>query len=225
MKKPLTLFDDKIINCFGDSTTWGDNGVGTGGNQISWTTSIQNIIKFKELRNYGVCGSRIAVKSDRDDSFIERYEAMDNDADIITVFGGVNDFQHDIPLGELGDTDVQTFYGALDTLIHGLVKKYPNQPIIFMTPTKNNFHHPTKNYPTTLQSNEVGLHQKDYVEAMLKICDFYSLPVIDLYKESGVSPFLPEYVPKFHPDGLHYSQDGYSHLAHRIAGELLRFIF
>lgn len=218
-------FKDKILNCLGDSTTWGDNGIESGGNNISWTTHLQDILPFKTVRNYGVRASRVAITPDRTDSFIERYDDMEKDADIVTVFGGINDFQHNVPLGTIEDQDPHSFYGALNTLIKGVVSMYPTQPIIFMTPTKNNFKHPTKRYPTTLQANKLGLFQRDYVQAMVRSCDLYSVPVIDLYTESGISPFLPEYVPKYMPDGMHYSDAGYERLSHRIAGELLRLAY
>ncbi|MDD3224542.1 MAG: SGNH/GDSL hydrolase family protein [Clostridium sp.] len=214
------IFENAIINCFGDSTTWGDNGIGTGGNEISWTTQIQNFLKFKAVRNYGIKGSRIAITSDRDDSFVERYKTMDNNADIITFLGGVNDFQHDVPLGDLKSFNSQCFYGALNTIISGLFEKYPDKIIIFMTPMKNNFVHPVKKYPNSYTFNKVNLKQIDYVIAMKEVCDYYSIPVLDLYRESGISPFNERQARLYMPDKLHYSEAGYLRLAKKIAGYL-----
>ena len=39
MKSTKTLSESTIC-CFGDSTTWGDNGCGAGGNDISWTSHL-----------------------------------------------------------------------------------------------------------------------------------------------------------------------------------------
>ena len=52
------------------------------------------------------------------------------------------------------------------------------------------------------------------------LTDRYSVPVIDLYAQSGISPFLPEHRELYMPDGLHYSPAGYERLAHRIAAGL-----
>ena len=38
--KPMKTLSESTICCFGDSTTWGDNGCGAGGNDISWTTHL-----------------------------------------------------------------------------------------------------------------------------------------------------------------------------------------
>lgn len=216
-------FKDKIINCFGDSTTWGDNGLDSGGKDISWTRTLQGLIPFKEVRNYGICGSRIAVCEDRNDSFIERYEQMNTNADDVVVFGGVNDFQHDVPLGEPGSSDVNTFSGALNVMLSGLLKMYPTQNLVVMTATQNNFVHPSKNYPNTRQYNACGLLQKDYMERTKQVSAGYSIPVIDLFAQSGISPFTEGH-EHFMPDGLHYSQEGYERLGRRITGLLLPYL-
>lgn len=217
-------YSDKILNCFGDSTTWGDNGMDTGGEDISWVHHIQKLVKFKDVRNYGVCASRIAVTEDRTDSFIERVNDMRTDADYVVVMGGINDFQHNVPLGDPRSKDIWTFYGALNILAHELLDQYPMAKIIFITPMKNNFHHPTKKYPTTLDKNKQGLYQIDYVNAIKSVCDYYAMPVIDMYAESGISPFVSKQRHLYMLDGLHYSDEGYARLAERIYKGLMRFI-
>ena len=214
---------DIIMNCLGDSTTWGDNGQNTGGNHISWTTQIQEFLNFKSIRNYGVKGSRIAITSDRDDSFIERYKYMDNNADIITVLGGINDFNNAVPMGNKDSFDPHCFYGALNTLISELLKKYPNKDIIFMTPMKSNFVHAIKNYPDSFSYNKLNLKQVDYVNAIKDTCDYYSIPVLDMYKESGISPYNEYQANLYMPDKLHYNKDGYFRLAKKIARYLNQY--
>lgn len=216
-------FETKAINCFGDSTTWGDNGMGSGGNIISWTKTMQELIPFREVRNYGVCGSRVAVCEDRDDSFVERFEQMDTDADDVVIFGGVNDFHHDVPLGDPDSTEARTFSGALNILLTGLLTMYPKQNLVVMTATQNAFVHPAKQYPNTYQRNACGLMQVDYVDRMKKVCGHYSIPVIDLFLQSGISPFTEGH-ERFMPDGLHYSKEGYERLGRRITGLLIPYL-
>lgn len=72
----LSYYEDKVLDCFGDSTTWGDNGVHTGSNKISWVHGFQHLIPFAEVRNYGIKGSRIADCADRDDSFAKRVKKL-----------------------------------------------------------------------------------------------------------------------------------------------------
>lgn len=207
------------VNCLGDSTTWGDNGTGSGGPAISWTSHLAVLTGAARVRNYGVKGSRIGMKGDRDDSFIERYAAMEPDADAVLLFGGVNDFCREVPLGQPGSDDPYTFYGALDALVRGIVRMMPEARLVLMTPCKTSGV-VAKGLPSSFETNGLGLVQADYVRAMRDVADRYALPVIDLYAQSGISPFLPEHHERYMPDGLHCSPAGYARLAHRIAAAL-----
>ena len=216
MKKNLS---DLTICCFGDSTTWGDNGCGGGGPQISWTSHLGELLDGATVENFGVKGSRLAVKADRDDSFAERLDGIDAGADVYVLFGGVNDFSRNVPLGQMGSTDTHEFYGALDYLVRGITARSPEARLVVMTPCKTSGI-VAKDIPGSFEENHLGLTQAPYVAAVREVADRYSLPVIDLYAGSGVSPFLPEHRERYMPDGLHYSPAGYERLARRIAAGL-----
>ena len=216
MKKNLS---DLTICCFGDSTTWGDNGTGAGGPGISWTSHLGALLDGATVENFGVKGSRLAIKADRDDSFVERLDGIDADADVYVLFGGVNDFSRNVPLGQMGSTDTHEFYGALDYLVRGITARSPEARIVVMTPCKTSGI-VAKDIPGSFEENHLGLTQAPYVAAVREVADRYSLPVIDLYAGSGVSPFLPEHRERYMPDGLHYSPAGYERLARRIAAGL-----
>ncbi|WP_163199114.1 MULTISPECIES: SGNH/GDSL hydrolase family protein [Bifidobacterium] len=216
-------FSRVSINCLGDSTTWGDDGTRGGGPTISWPAHLQRLLGAGTVRNYGIKGCSVAKHPDRTDSFIERYGDMDPDADIVLVFGGVNDFNYGLPLGGMGDTDVRCFFGAVDTLIRGLVHRYPDADIVFMTSAKTGgVDH--GHFPAFFDHNAAGLQQADYADAMKRVCAWYGVPVIDMFNESGMSALTPEHQPAYLPDGLHYSIAGYDRLARRVAAELLRFV-
>ena len=216
MKKNLS---DLTICCFGDSTTWGDNGTGAGGPGISWTSHLGALLDGATVENFGVKGSRLAIKADRDDSFVERLDGIDADADVYVLFGGVNDFSRNVPLGQMGSTDTHEFYGALDYLVRGITARSPEARIVVMTPCKTSGI-VAKDIPGSFEENHLGLTQAPYAAAVREVADRYSLPVIDLYAGSGVSPFLPEHRERYMPDGLHYSPAGYERLARRIAAGL-----
>ncbi len=217
---------DYVVSCFGDSTTWGANGEASGGGMdIAWPGRLKEKMGFREVYNFGKKGSRLAVTAERKDSFVERLDqVLAKPADLFLVLGGVNDFQHDVPLGSAGEEDTHTVCGAVRHIIEGILTRYPDRKLIFLTPMKNNFQHPTKHYPGSFDKNAQGLIQADYAAAIRKTCDHYSVPVIDLYAESGISPFLPAQQKRYMPDGLHYSEAGYERLAERIGGELRRFL-
>lgn len=160
--KPMKTLSESTICCFGDSTTWGDNGCGAGGNDISWTTHLGALLGGATVENFGIKGSRIAVKADRTDSFVERLDGIDDAADIYIVFGGVNDFSRNVPLGELGSTDVHEFYGAVDYLIRTITARSSQARLVFMTPCKTSGKH-EKDIPASNELNHLGLTQDVYV--------------------------------------------------------------
>ena len=173
------------------------------------------------VRNYGISGSRIArqkrneLHQDRQ-SYVERYDQMDKDADLIVVFGGTNDFGHgDSTFGQFDDTDEYTFCGAMNSLLSGLIAAYPAARIVIMTP----MHRLSENVTV----NEIGLPCRplaEYVAMEKRIAEKYSVPVLDLWGCSGMQPCIPAQKELYVPDGLHPNDRG----AERIADMLIRFV-
>ena len=203
------------INFLGDSIT---EGAGTSSHDKMFTMLIER--EYGAIcQNYGIGGTRIArqktpteEKWDRD--FISRVPEMDNDADIVVVFGGTNDFGHgDAPLGTMDDRTPYTFYGALHCLYTALTEKYPGVPVVILTP----LHRWNEDSPKGDNKPAPVGTLKEYVNIIREVAEYYSLPVLDLFKESGLQPKIPVIQQKYVPDGLHPNDDGNAILAHKIA--------
>ncbi len=203
------------INFLGDSIT---EGAGTSSHDKMFTMLIER--EYGAIcQNYGIGGTRIArqktptnEKYDRD--FVSRVPEMDNDADIVVVFGGTNDFGHgDAPIGTMSDRTPYTFYGALHCLYTALIEKYPGVPIVVLTP----LHRITEDIPTGDNKPAPVGTLKEYVNIIREVAEYYSLPVLDLFKESGLQPKIPVIQQKYVPDGLHPNDAGNEILAHKIA--------
>ena len=200
------------INILGDSIT---EGVGT--------SSLDH--RFGELlasrcgaivRNYGISGTRIARQQKPtvdnpafDRHYVSRVDGMDADADVIAVFGGTNDFGHgDAPLGTMGDREDSTFYGALHALYTALLTKYPAAKIIILTP----MHRLSEDEPRADGSTLLT-----YVNIIRQVAEYYSIPVLDLYAESGITPKVKVLMERYMPDGLHPSDAGNEKLFELLA--------
>lgn len=203
------------INFLGDSIT---EGAGTSSPDRMFTMLIER--EYGAIcQNYGIGGTRIARQKtatderwDRD--FISRVPEMDADADIVVVFGGTNDFGHgDAPLGTMSDRTPYTFYGALHCLYTALTEKYPDVPVVILTP----LHRLNEDSPKGDNKPEPVGTLKEYVNIIREVAEYYSFPVLDLYKESGLQPKVPVIQQKYIPDGLHPNDDGNAILAHKIA--------
>lgn len=206
----------KKIVFLGDSIT---EGVGTSGPEARFSYLIQKETGA-ECINYGIGGTRISRQTipsanpRHDKDFISRVEGLDPNADIIVVFGGTNDWGHgDASLGCMGDRSPYTFYGALHTLYTMLIERYPCSQIVILTP----LHRRRENDPAAdgTRPNTFGL-LKDYVDVIREVAEYYSLPVLDLYRVSGIQPAIPIIKEKYMPDALHPNDEGHKLLAKKI---------
>jgi lysophospholipase L1-like esterase len=200
-------FSMYTLNALGDSITFG-----AGGN-VPYPTVVKNALGLNAVRNYGVSGTSVAIRSGRTDSFIERYPSMDNNAQIIYVMGGTNDFWTNVPLGTMGDTDPTTYYGALDTLVKGLINKYPNAFICFGTPPKG---WRESGYYNEGPNNN-GNTMEQFNKAVKDVCGYYTIPVLDVKHELGIDPSLSSQFSAFTSDGIHFNDDGYQKLGKLVA--------
>ena len=202
---------DKKIGCLGDSITYGAGGT-------SWVTRLKELTGCKEAINYGVSGTCIQ-ENGTGKSFVERYSSMDEDLDLICVWGGVNDHHWTGSSGRkfgninTSSSETNTFYGALKNLCEGLLNKYPTKTIMFITPMKNKgYLSGSKTCPAWNEKNGleggVGRTLTDYRNAIIEVCDFYSIPVLDLYALSGISPENENQVQNLMPDRLHPNTKG-----------------
>jgi lysophospholipase L1-like esterase len=208
------------INFLGDSIT---EGHGTSSpDKIYW--ALLGKETGATVRGYGIGGTRFAHQKNpsvwprHDLDFIMRAETMDDDADVVVVFGGTNDYGHgDAPIGSFTDRKPITFYGACHYIMEGLIKKYPEAKIVVMTPLH--------------RCNEDNLRGdgnkaydvaplKIYVDIIKEVAAYYSLPVLDLWAVSGIQPKVDIIKTKYCPDGLHPNDAGHEKMAEVIGNYL-----
>ena len=205
----------KKINFLGDSIT---EGAGTSGEAARFSNLIAE--KYGAVtRNYGISGTRISRQAkpsenaNWDKNFLDRVDIMDEDADIIVVFGGTNDFGHgDAPLGNIDSRSEYTFYGALHSLYTKLIEKYPTSRIVILTP----LHRTGEDNIRGDGYKEPMGPLKTYVEIIREVAEYYSLPILDLFKVSGMQPKVPVIKERYIPDGLHPNDAGHVILADLI---------
>lgn len=206
---------NKKINILGDSIT---QGVGASSVEKAYPSVLKEKYGIAEVRNYGISGTRFArqhkptVDNPRFDlDFCSRVCEMDEDADIVVVFGGTNDYGHgDAEIGSFTDRTPDTFYGACHTLMRSLIERFPASTIVFMTP----LHRAT-------EEKAGKLPLSGYVSIIREVAEYYALPVLDLYKSSGLQPQVPIIRERYVPDGLHPNDAGAQIIADRLAHFLM----
>ena len=177
-------------------------------------------------------------------------DEMGGDVDAILILAGTNDYMNGIPLGEWYDEvkeevrikgqkltlprrhlrkDMKTFRGRINTVMDFLKTNFPDQQIVIMTPTHRGHYdigqpnvQPEETFP-----NALGIHLEEYVAALREAADIWSVPVIDLNRDSGLCPLNPSFAKCFRYAGpekwdkLHPNSEGHRRLAKTIAARLL----
>lgn len=200
--------EGRIINFLGDSITEG-HGVNDCANN-RYDSRIKAQCKLRAANNYGIGGTRIAHQihpSERpryDLCFCGRAYNLDPSADIIVVYGGVNDYIHgDAPFGEMTDTTPATFCGGVEFLMNILKELYPEAKLVFMTPAK---------CTCGLKSPDAKT-LKEYVNVIEEKGKAHNIPVLNLYEKLPIDATKDDDRVKYTTDGLHFNDDGHKFIA------------
>lgn len=206
--------DGKKIILIGDS-------IGAGYLASSYESSFPGLLEKRygaQILNYSISGSRIArqkvsINPEFDEDFLKRTERIKEEADLLIVFGGTNDFGHgDAQIGSEDSIDPYTFYGALNLLIQKLEKRYPHK-IMFILPL-----------PRANEDNPKGdgfkvkptLPLNGYVEIMKKVLDQKRILYLDLFNDPDFNISSPNFYHLFASDGLHPIDQGHLLIAQKI---------
>ena len=125
----------KKMAVLGDSIT---EGVGVANFENLFYNRLKRECNLSDVYVDGMSGTRLARQQQNpleDWNFISRVDKIDEDCDIVVVFGGTNDFGHgDALLGTPQDHTPDTFWGACSVLCEKLMTRFPKSQIVFMGP-------------------------------------------------------------------------------------------
>lgn len=216
MSRPESPLVDKKVLIIGDSIS-----SDAYGNYTKWVTV---------LRNEGFLPSTVVNNSQHATGFVARYTGEDANAqndfidritavtdkdsyNLVIVFGGINDYIQNIPLGgETGQTDKDTYFKpAVDYFFDYLIKNFTQARIVVISPLRT--YNIYKNIAGGSQAT--GHYQTEYADYIKAVAKNYCLPVLNLTEESGFCPFVDEFKNKWtlvpagytNADGTHPNKD------------------
>ena len=216
----------KIIDFLGDSIT---EGVGvTDIENNRYDNVMKRTYGLAEVYNYGIGGSRLAHQSKPSDKprhdlcFCGRVYDLNRSADIIVVYGGVNDYLHgDAPIGKMGDTTPATFYGAVRFLMNFLKTEFADKTILFMSPARLFYQGLDGSKPSNSpKKRDDALPVLGYTKIIKETAALFDIPVLDLFEKLGIDPCDPAQWKKYTVDGLHFNDEGHPFIA-KCLGEFL----
>lgn len=200
-------FEDVTYVAFGDSITYGIDGVNGGRMTYPYPTLVGTGLNIKTVDNRAVSGATLASGTDGRTNMTKNILAFKGEADIISVMLGVNDFSVSRPLGNMASRTNATIYGSLHLIADYLTEKYPDAYIFFMTPF---------DCRTGDNNNSQGYNLEDVANAVSEVASAYGIPVLDMYRNGE---FSVEFATK--GDGLHPSQE---HFVKYTAPQIVNFI-
>ena len=206
------------IACLGDSITAAANlEKEEDYQQYAYPARLRELLGAEEVYNLGIGGSSIGRYWS--DAYVDRYQDIPQDVDIIIVMGGTNDgfCVSDKEFGSLEERVYRTFCGDLDELMRGLNENYPNADIFFATPFPNILH------DYLMQERDYLLPQQRFADVILTLAKEYDYKVIDLYNSNILDSHDVDIVTDYVPDGVHANKEGYQVMAEHFAAELIRY--
>ena len=216
----------KIVDFLGDSIT---EGVGvTDIENRRYDNQLHRRFGFAAHYNYGIGGTRLAHQSAPSEKprydlcFCGRAYNINPTADLIVVYGGVNDYIHgDAYFGTSNDRTPETFCGAVYFLMNTLKSLYPGKPIVFMTPAHCNFKGVSdKEVSPRAMKKPDAQPLSAYVEVIKARGKEFDIPVLDLFEKLGIDANNEDEKARYTVDGLHFNDDGQVILA-RVLGQFL----
>ena len=185
---PVNTLYGKKWACVGDSLT--EVNIRTTKHYFDYIAEETGVIPI----NYGVSGTGYARRREDDIAFYQRVSSIDLSADLITIFGSFNDLgalSQDFQLGDITDTGTTTMAGCINTTIDNIQTRFPLVRLGIVSPTPWNNTHPGV---TGVANN--------YVNLIKGICEYRSIPFLDLWKCSNLRPWDSSF------RALAYSKDG-----------------
>lgn len=207
----------KSLISAGDSITWQDGRAYSGTSSIArgWQTTVKERLKLANVKNIALSGKPMSDGTSAGGGTVTTVLAETSlPQDLFVIAAGTNDFKLNAPIGELenvgGTFDRNTFYGAYQTTLEYIISKRPDIRIVLFTPLHRN----QSNYNSTIFANTAGHKLIDYVEAIKAVGARYSVPVCDMYSNSGINMLTLDVDTR---DGLHPNDMGYAKMGRYAA--------
>lgn len=131
------------------------------------------------MNSYGNTDIAFVNAAEASNTFILKISAMVTGVNFVLFLGGQNDWKNNVILGEKGDIDRTTFYGAVDETFSTLRCYYNKIPIFVSTI----LHRTVDNSETNNNGNTI----EEFNEAIRYYAKIYGLIVVEGYGESGIT--------------------------------------
>lgn len=198
----------------------------------NWTKRVTGAFDFANTDNVAMGGTGIIAGGKN--GWLQRLDSFpEKNYDLILVMGNMNDYSNNIfnanNLGQFGDSETATEYGAVNTFIKRLCDKYPNSKIGWIVSTPRQYYAGDSDNPDPVTENGYlyGVNSPFYNagKAIEKVCANYSIPVLNLFEHSNFKCWLKTTKDQyFYNDGnmVHPNDEGNKLISIKIMDFLSR---
>lgn len=194
----------KKIVIYGDSISTGTHGEG------GYEGFLKNTFQAETV-NYAVGSSGLSFGSPNNAaSILLDVKNIPEDADLVFMWHGTNDWYWGCPVGKIQDETPDTFYGAIRTAVRCIRRKAPDSVLIWATPIfrlekPDGAEIESAAYET---ENKAGFTMEAYYDAVMRASVYYGFPVIDMRKLCGIHEENHELYleDKVHPNRAGYEK-------------------
>ena len=160
------------------------------------------------IQNLGQSGCGYKRKYNGGNNFVEQTALIDNDADIITIFGSWNDGNEFSDLGHDTDTTTDTVLGSVYVAINNIITNRPHARLGIILPTPW----------ISVNPQNITTNYQKYIDGIKTIAANNSVPVLDLFTGSNLYPWNESFKSSFFVsgDGVHPNTDGNKQFANKI---------
>lgn len=169
--------------------------------------------KINEYLPLGVSGSTVA--DILANSFYDRRTQITTDTDLLTIFGGTNDYEQSATVGTVqdgGTYTVTTTIGSLQEIIEYAYSQNPAIKINLITPV----------YHLDANTGGVQYDVSAYTDAFQAVGDYYNIPVLHLNSEMGINKYnYAEWMNTGETKPIHFNDYGREKVG-RIVTEFIK---
>lgn len=203
---------------------WVALGTSMTANTNNYTGTVASELSL-DLDNRGVGSGGITSSAGSGDTTMQAIESLEDFKGLLTVEIGPNDSGH--PLGELGDTTKDTFYGCLYVAMETITKRTTARAVVLtMTNQWADINYDTTPYTrgdrrsVYKQWSINNFHQLNMYKAIKEVAQWFGMPVIDIRGESGLGGYHLNDQTSY--DWIHHTELGGRIVGEYVSRQMLR---
>ncbi len=148
-----------------------------------------------------------------DGGFIEHINTDAENVELVVIFGSFNDMASDAAIGICTDTYVvggeNTLAACMNNTYDYVQNAFPDAKIAVIAPT------PWSAYRPEPATTDRSIKAQQYVAVMQEICESRNIPFLDLFHNSGLTPWDIDFNNQYYSnaDGCHPNDEGHKIIA------------